>query len=85
MTRILVPVNFALNWSNPYAEIPLTGQSTQKAETGGWCEVCSVMYETRTGFPVVSTVLPVSMALLADSFCPLPIIVGALSSTSQLH
>lgn len=54
VTRMLVPVNFALSWSNPRAVIPLAGQSTKKAETGGWCEVCSVMYETRTVLFVVS-------------------------------
>jgi hypothetical protein len=42
-----VPVNFAVIWSNPRAERPSSGQLIVKALTGGWCDVCSVRYETR--------------------------------------
>lgn len=41
--RTEVPVNLALIWSKPRAVMPRWGQSTQKAETGGWWDVCSVM------------------------------------------
>jgi len=49
-TFIEVPVNFAVIWSNPHAVRPLAGHETVKALTGGWWDVCSVRYETRTGF-----------------------------------
>ena len=55
VTRILVPVNLALSWSKPRALMPFTGQSTKKADTGGWCEVCSVMYDTLTCLLLVPT------------------------------
>lgn len=45
-----VPVNLAVIWSKPRAVMPFSGQATWKALTGGWCEVCSVRYETVTGF-----------------------------------
>ena len=79
VTRMLVPVNLALSWSKPRAETPLTGQSMKKADIGGWCDVCSVMYETRIGLFFVPT------CSVGDSLRATPKIGGAVSSTSQLH
>lgn len=45
-----VPVNLAVIWSNPRAVRPFSGQVTWNALTGGWCDVCSVRYDTRIGF-----------------------------------
>lgn len=41
-TLTLVPVNFAEIWSKPRAVRPRSGQTTLKALTGGWWDVCSV-------------------------------------------
>ena len=80
ITRMLVPVNFALNWSKPRAIIPFSGQSTKKAETGGWCDVCSVKNDTFTA--LFDDVLAALLVGLLSGPC---LMGGAVSSTSQIH
>jgi hypothetical protein len=86
---MLVPVNFAAIWSYPRAEISFSGQSMYHAETGGWCEVCSVRYDILTlflpGCCVVDDLLDaIEAALLAGALdgC---LSCGRVSSTTQLH
>jgi hypothetical protein len=47
---IEVPVKRAVIWSKPRAVRPRAGHATVKALTGGWCDVCSVRYDTRMAF-----------------------------------
>jgi len=43
----------------------LAGHDTKKALTGGWCEVCSVRYETRTRSGSEESVEPAERPMLA--------------------
>lgn len=62
------------------------------AETGGWWEVCSVRYDTLTGFLGAAVEFLEAVpdftddaALLGAVCCLIVEIGGAVSSTSQLH
>lgn len=68
-----VPVKLALIWSKPLAVMPFSGQLMKYAETGGWCEVCSVKYEILSG--------DFNLVLLV----PGPSNEGLVSWISQLH
>jgi len=47
-TRSVVPETLADIWSIPFISIERAGQDAKYADTGGWCDTCSVMYTTRT-------------------------------------
>jgi hypothetical protein len=69
-------VNLADNWSKPRAVSPFSGQSTKKAETGGWWDVCSVRYETLTFFPdlgVATASKLVILGMLDEDACLDPV------------